>query len=160
MWGQKSFKMLSNFSFIPHQLIKVITRIIKWPLQGQVWFLILFFWLELCEKQLAQNRCQETLELLKFRRSILADYVREDEAMKRRKEEQQHKNEVTWNEISHYANCLSIYWHLCFFSASKTMNSSFFSLSLFLSFHGQFSPLSNLGKENVSLCTARRNLLS
>ena len=37
--------------------------------------------------QLAQNRCQETMELLEFRRRILTDYVKEDEI--KRQEQQQ-----------------------------------------------------------------------
>lgn len=52
-----------------------------------------------CLAQLAQNRCQETMELLEFRRRVLTDYVKEDEA-KRQEEQHQsqqrhHKDEVT-----------------------------------------------------------------
>ncbi|XP_045034218.1 uncharacterized protein LOC123475512 isoform X2 [Daphnia magna] len=51
--------------------------------------------------KLAQNRCQETMELLEFRRRVLTDYVKEDEAKRQDEQHQaqqrQDKDEVETN---------------------------------------------------------------
>ncbi|XP_059353299.1 uncharacterized protein LOC130701846 isoform X2 [Daphnia carinata] len=48
--------------------------------------------------KLAQNRCQETMELLEFRRRILTDYVKEDET-KRQEEQHQAKQRQDKDEV-------------------------------------------------------------
>ena len=51
--------------------------------------------------QLAQNRCQETMELLEFRRRILTDYVKEDEIKRQEQQQvqqQQDKHEVKFSK--------------------------------------------------------------
>lgn len=60
---------------------------------------------------MAQNRCQETMELLEFRRRILTDYVKEDETKRleqqqAKQQQQQHDNdkvEVLANIHNHNA---------------------------------------------------------
>ncbi len=50
---------------------------------------------------MAQNRCQETMELLEFRRRILTDYVKEDEIKRQEQQQvqqQQDKHEVKFSK--------------------------------------------------------------
>ncbi|XP_046444764.1 uncharacterized protein LOC124194558 isoform X6 [Daphnia pulex] len=64
--------------------------------------------------KLAQNRCQETMELLEFRRRILTDYVKEDE-IKRQEQQQQVQQQQDKHEVES-----NIYENVAELNASST----------------------------------------
>lgn len=59
----------------------------------------IFSWIVLV--QLAQNRCQETMELLEFRRRILTDCVKEDETKRLEQQQQQVKQQQQLQQQQH-----------------------------------------------------------